>query len=55
LYHFSEVIESNNLLFDHTLKEGKLTKRNAIQLLELYKYPSEIIAAARKIEKLISL
>jgi hypothetical protein len=55
LYHFSEVIESNNLLFDHTLKEGKLTKRNAIQLLELYEYPSEIITSAKKIEKLISL
>jgi DNA mismatch repair ATPase MutS len=43
------------LFFAHTLKEGKLTTRNAIQLLDLYEYPLEIITAAKEIEKLISL
>jgi hypothetical protein len=51
LYHFSEEIESHQLFFDHKIKEGKLTTRNAIQILDLYKYPSEIIADARAIEK----
>jgi hypothetical protein len=51
LYHFSEVIENNNLFFNHTIKEGKLTTRNAIRILDLYQYPSEIIKAAKAIEK----
>ncbi len=51
LYHFSEKIENNELFFDHKLKKGKLKTRNAIKILELYNYPKEIIADARKIEK----
>ena len=51
LYPFSEVIENNNLFFNHTIKEGKLTPRNAIRMLDLYQYPSEIIKAAKAIEK----
>ena len=50
LYHFSEQIKDNNLFFDHQLKPGKLKTRNAIKILELYKYPSEIIKDAKKIE-----
>jgi DNA mismatch repair ATPase MutS len=51
LYYFSEVIENNNLFFDHKIKEGKLTTRNDIQILDLYKYPLEIITDAKAIEK----
>ena len=51
LFHFSELIENEELYFDHKLKSGKLKTRNAIKILELYKYPSEIIVDARKIEK----
>jgi DNA mismatch repair ATPase MutS len=51
LYHFSEEIESNNFFFDHKIKEGKLTTRNAIQILDLCKYPLEIITDAKAIEK----
>ena len=51
LYHFSEEIENNNLFFDHKIKEGKLTTRNAIQILNLYKYPPEIIKDAQEVEK----
>ncbi|MDV7188160.1 DNA mismatch repair protein MutS [Lutibacter sp. TH_r2] len=50
LFHFSEKIENQQLIFDHKLKEGKLKTRNAIKILELYKYPSEIIDDARDIE-----
>ncbi len=51
LYHFSEQIENNALLFDHKLKKGKLKTRNAIRILELYDYPKEIILDARKTEE----
>lgn len=50
LYHFSEKIENENLFFDHKIKNGKLRTRNAIKILDLYKYPSEIIKAAKEIE-----
>ncbi|QVY66177.1 DNA mismatch repair protein MutS [Polaribacter sp. Q13] len=50
LYHFSEQIEHNNLFFDHQLKAGKLKTRNAIKILELYKYPAAIIKNAKEIE-----
>lgn len=50
LFHFSEHIENNKLLFDHKIKKGKLQTKNAIKILELYKYPSEIIEDAKNIE-----
>lgn len=54
LYHFSEEIENNNLFFDHKIKEGKLTTRNTIRILDMYEYPQKIITAAKETEKLIS-
>ena len=51
LFHFSELIKNEELIFDHKLKEGKLKTRNAIKILELYKYPAEIITDARKTEQ----
>ncbi|MBK5208296.1 MAG: DNA mismatch repair protein MutS, partial [Flavobacteriaceae bacterium] len=51
LHHFSENIENDELYFDHKLKAGKLKTRNAIKILELYKYPAEIITDARKTEQ----
>ena len=51
LFHFSEQIVDDTLIFDHKLKAGKLQTRNAIKILELYKYPSEIIEDARKTEQ----
>ncbi|WP_339663038.1 DNA mismatch repair protein MutS [uncultured Polaribacter sp.] len=50
LFHFSEVIENNELFFDHKIKKGKLKTRNAIKILELHKYPPEIITDAKNIE-----
>jgi DNA mismatch repair ATPase MutS len=52
LFHFSEQIENNELTFDHKLKEGKLKTRNAIKILELYNYPTEIIEDAKRTEKI---
>lgn len=50
LHHFSESIVNETLFFDHKLKEGKLKTRNAIKVLELYDYPTEIITEARVLE-----
>ncbi len=49
LYHFSEVVDNNNVDFDYKLKEGKLKKRNAIRILEINDYPKEIIDEALEI------
>ncbi len=49
LYHFSEDVTNNSLTFNYKLKEGKLKTRNAIKILTLYEYPSEIINEANEI------
>ncbi len=46
LYHFTEDIQNAELVFDHLLKKGALKTRNAIKILELAKYPQEIITEA---------
>jgi hypothetical protein len=51
LHHFSEQIANKKYSFDHKLKEGILKTRNAIKILELYNYPSEIIEDAKAVEK----
>ena len=51
LFHFTEQIDNEELFFDHKLKRGKLKTRNAIRILEMYNYPKEVIADARKTEK----
>ena len=51
LYHFSELIKDNELIFDHKIKKGKLKTRNAIKILDLYDYPKTIIKDAKEIEK----
>lgn len=52
LYHFTEQIDSNELMFDYKLKDGELKTRNAIRILELHNYPDEIIMDARATEEL---
>jgi DNA mismatch repair ATPase MutS len=49
LYHFAESVDNNELNFDHLLKPGPLTTRNAIRILELANYPSEVIQEAKKV------
>jgi len=51
LYHFSETIENDKLYFDHKLKQGKLKTYNAIKILELHNYPSEIIKDALEVKE----
>lgn len=49
LYHFTETIDNGQLHFDHRIKVGPLTTRNAIRLLELSSYPEEITSEANRI------
>ncbi|SDZ84065.1 MutS-related protein [Pedobacter hartonius] len=46
LYHFSETVEEQELIFDHTIKKGPLKTRNAIKILEINDYPASIIRDA---------
>ena len=48
LYHFSESIKKEKLVFDHLLKKGKLRTKNAIKILELHGYPREVIEDASR-------
>lgn len=45
-YHFEEDVRDGDVCFNYRLQRGKATTRNAIKLLELMGYDSEIIANA---------
>jgi len=49
LHYFQETIENQTLSFDYKLKRGALQKRNAINILALAGYPSEVIDEAREL------
>lgn len=51
LYHFSEIVEENTVAFDYRLKAGKLKNRNAIRILAMNQYPTEVINEAIAISK----
>ena len=51
LYHFTEDITNDELIFDHQLKEGPLTTRNAIKLLKISGYPESVIDEAMRLSK----
>ena len=53
LYHFSEIVNKNNVDFDYKLKEGKLKNRNAIRILQINEYPENIINEAIEISKIL--
>jgi hypothetical protein len=46
LFHFSETIDDDNLVFDYKLKKGSLKKGNAIRMLQIIGYPDSIIREA---------
>jgi hypothetical protein len=49
LYHFTEVVEHENILFDYSLKAGNLKTTNAIRILELNDYPIEVTEEAKQL------
>lgn len=48
-YHFEEEIKDGDVLFNYKLQSGRATTRNAIQLLKIIGYDSEIIAEAQRL------
>lgn len=54
LYHFSEIVNNENVDFDYLLKPGKLTHRNAINILKLNGYPDEIVQEAIQLSHQLS-
>jgi len=48
-YHFREVITDNDVLFDYKLKSGPSTTRNAIKLLKVMDFKSNILNDANYI------
>ena len=46
--HFSETVKGSEVIFDYRIKEGPADSRNAIKLLEVYGFDSEIISEALK-------
>ncbi|MCT4639708.1 MAG: DNA mismatch repair protein MutS [Bacteroidales bacterium] len=54
LYHFSEKVDDQNIDFDYKLKPGKLRNRNAIKILKLNGYPTDLINEAIEISEQIS-
>lgn len=55
LYHFSETVAENQLHFDHRIKAGVLTTRNAIAILEIMNFPSRIVEEARELSNKIKM
>lgn len=54
LYHFTETITDNQLHFNYKLTPGPLKTRNAIKILEISGYPTEIVQEAQSISKSLS-
>ncbi|KEO71892.1 MutS-related protein [Anditalea andensis] len=55
LYHFTETVENKALHFDHSIKSGQLKTRNAIKILELSNYPSEVLDEAQKVSRMLGV
>lgn len=49
LFHFTESVVNSTIHFDYKLKEGILKQGNAIRILEIKKFPKEIIDTANAI------
>lgn len=52
MYHFSESIHNDQLVFDYHIKEGAVQSRNAIKLAAIEKYPPPVIQQAMEYTKL---
>jgi DNA mismatch repair ATPase MutS len=53
LYHFTELIQNDDIYFDYKLKSGAIYTTNAIRILEINKYPKKIIEEAQKTSRLL--
>ncbi|QDK77574.1 DNA mismatch repair protein MutS [Spirosoma sp. KCTC 42546] len=51
LFHFTEIVQRDTVVFDYKLKPGNLTDTNAIRILELNKYPEEVTREAAQLAR----
>ena len=47
-YHFEEEVKENDVVFSYLLKEGRVTTRNAIRLLQMVGYDRSIVEASKQ-------
>jgi DNA mismatch repair ATPase MutS len=47
-HHFRESIDDGRLSFDYRLRPGPTSTHNAIRLMELYGFPQDVVAEARR-------
>lgn len=47
-YHFEEEVGERDVVFNYLLKEGRVSTRNAIRLLEMIGYKKELVARAKQ-------
>lgn len=45
-YHFQEEVKENQVIFDYLLRNGRAGSRNAIKLLNMMGYPTEVVNSA---------
>lgn len=48
-YHLGETVKAQNIIFDYTLAPGNPVSGNAIELMRINNFPTEIINQARKL------
>ena len=49
LFHFTEVVQKGEIVFDYKIKPGNLSNTNAIRILELNAYPVEVTREANRL------
>jgi hypothetical protein len=49
MYHFTEAIDADQIVFDYKLKRGKLQFTNALKILRINDYPDDIVNEAESI------
>ena len=52
LFHFCEVVQNNDIIFDYKLKKGPVREGNAIRMLSVLGYPKSVIQEAYNLTKL---
>jgi hypothetical protein len=51
MFHFTEVVEGDSIMFDYKIKPGNLSTTNAIKILELNDYPKEVTEEAYQLTR----
>ena len=49
MYHFSEVLEGDDIFFDYQIKKGPAQTSNALELLRIFNFPKSIYKASKRL------